>query len=42
VLFFPLILLYQGWSFHVFRGRVSAPPAPAETPGDAGQAATSG
>jgi cytochrome d ubiquinol oxidase subunit II len=26
VLFVPLVLLYQGWSFHVFRGRVSAPP----------------
>ena len=26
VLFFPIILLYQGWSFHVFRRRVSAPP----------------
>jgi cytochrome bd ubiquinol oxidase subunit II len=26
VLFFPLVLLYQGWSFHVFRRRVSAPP----------------
>jgi cytochrome bd ubiquinol oxidase subunit II len=26
VLFFPIVLLYQGWSFHVFRHRVSAPP----------------
>jgi cytochrome d ubiquinol oxidase subunit II len=26
-LFVPLVLIYQGWSFHVFRGRVSAPPA---------------
>jgi cytochrome bd ubiquinol oxidase subunit II len=25
VIFFPLVLLYQGWSFHVFRRRVSAP-----------------
>src|SRR3984885_12376568 len=24
VLFFPIVLLYQGWSFHVFRRRVSA------------------
>jgi cytochrome bd ubiquinol oxidase subunit II len=23
----PIVLLYQGWSFRVFRGRVSAPPA---------------
>jgi cytochrome bd ubiquinol oxidase subunit II len=27
VLFFPVVLLYQGWSFHVFRGRLTAPPA---------------
>jgi cytochrome d ubiquinol oxidase subunit II len=27
VIFFPVVLLYQGWSFHVFRGRVTAPPA---------------
>ncbi len=33
VLFLPLVLLYQGWSFHVFPHRVSAPPAPAETAG---------
>jgi cytochrome d ubiquinol oxidase subunit II len=26
VLFFPIVLLYQGWSFVVFRRRVSAPP----------------
>ena len=26
VIFFPVVLLYQGWSFHVFRGRVKAPP----------------
>jgi cytochrome d ubiquinol oxidase subunit II len=27
VLFMPLVLLYQGWSFHVFRRRVGTPPA---------------
>lgn len=27
VIFFPLVLIYQGWSFHVFRARVKAPPA---------------
>jgi cytochrome d ubiquinol oxidase subunit II len=39
VIFFPLVLLYQGWSFHVFRARVQAPaesttspPAPPPTP----------
>ena len=26
VIFFPIVLIYQGWSFHVFRGRVSGPP----------------
>ena len=30
VIFFPLVLLYQGWSFHVFRARVTAPPSQAE------------
>ena len=26
VIFLPVVLLYQGWSFHVFRARVKAPP----------------
>jgi cytochrome bd ubiquinol oxidase subunit II len=26
VLLMPIVLLYQGWSFHVFRRRLSAPP----------------
>ncbi|HEY2632108.1 MAG TPA: cytochrome d ubiquinol oxidase subunit II, partial [Solirubrobacteraceae bacterium] len=26
VVVFPLVLLYQGWSFYVFRTRVKAPP----------------
>jgi cytochrome d ubiquinol oxidase subunit II len=26
VVCFPIVLLYQGWSFHVFRARVKAPP----------------
>jgi cytochrome d ubiquinol oxidase subunit II len=30
VIFTPLVLAYQGWSFHVFRGRITGPPA--ETP----------
>ena len=30
VIFFPIVLLYQGWSFHVFRARVKTPPAPAD------------
>jgi cytochrome d ubiquinol oxidase subunit II len=39
VLFFPVVLLYQGWSFHVFRGRLTTPPPsvpPAVTPPAAG------
>ncbi|MBV9940690.1 MAG: cytochrome d ubiquinol oxidase subunit II [Solirubrobacterales bacterium] len=35
VLFFPVVLLYQGWSFHVFRQRVSAPPVSGDSPGGA-------
>jgi cytochrome d ubiquinol oxidase subunit II len=30
VIFLPLVLLYQGWSFHVFRGRLKGPPAEGE------------
>jgi cytochrome d ubiquinol oxidase subunit II len=30
VIFFPLVLAYQGWSFHVFRARVKTPPEQAE------------
>jgi cytochrome d ubiquinol oxidase subunit II len=30
VIFLPLVLLYQGWSFHVFRGRLKGPPAEEE------------
>src|ERR1700729_917417 len=40
VLFFPIVLLYQGWSFHVFRRRVSAPPEPETQPAAPGAAAT--
>jgi cytochrome d ubiquinol oxidase subunit II len=32
VIFFPVVLIYQGWSFHVFRGRVKAPPAQPDSP----------
>jgi cytochrome bd ubiquinol oxidase subunit II len=32
VLFFPLVLLYQGWSYHVFRARVKTPSAQADRP----------
>jgi cytochrome bd ubiquinol oxidase subunit II len=32
VIFFPLVLLYQGWSLHVFRARVKTPPAPDDRP----------
>jgi cytochrome d ubiquinol oxidase subunit II len=26
VIFFPLVLVYQGWSFYVFRARVKGGP----------------
>ncbi len=39
VIFFPLVLLYQGWSFHVFRARVRTPAAPADGPPAVGAAA---
>jgi cytochrome d ubiquinol oxidase subunit II len=31
-IFFPVVLAYQGWSFHVFRARVKTPAEPAERP----------
>jgi cytochrome bd ubiquinol oxidase subunit II len=44
LIFFPLVLLYQGWTYHVFRGRVGSPdrgpdaiasgvPTPGDPPG---------
>ena len=30
VLLLPVVLLYQGWSFYVFRGRVTAPAESAD------------
>ena len=27
VVLFPLVLLYQGWNFHVFRHRIASPKA---------------
>jgi cytochrome d ubiquinol oxidase subunit II len=32
VIFFPIVLLYQGWSFHIFRARVQTPPTPGDRP----------
>jgi cytochrome bd ubiquinol oxidase subunit II len=34
ILFVPLVLAYQGWSFHVFRARVKAPATPKPTSPD--------
>jgi cytochrome d ubiquinol oxidase subunit II len=34
LLFFPIVLLYQGWSFHVFRGRLRSPSAGDATAGE--------
>jgi cytochrome d ubiquinol oxidase subunit II len=41
VIFTPLVLAYQGWSYHVFRARVKAPPAEAPAPAPAAGASTS-
>ncbi len=32
VIFTPLVLLYQGWTYHVFRKRISLPGAAGQTP----------
>jgi cytochrome d ubiquinol oxidase subunit II len=32
VVFFPIVLIYEGWSFHVFRRRVKVPPPDSEAP----------
>ena len=32
VVFVPIVLIYQGWSFHVFRARIQAPPQPTDEP----------
>jgi cytochrome bd ubiquinol oxidase subunit II len=39
VIFLPLVLLYQAWSFHVFRGRLAAPPAASDAGGAVAAAA---
>ncbi len=44
VIFLPVVLIYQGWSFHVFHGRLKGPsapdrPAPANQPANPTQAA---
>jgi cytochrome d ubiquinol oxidase subunit II len=31
VIFFPLVLLYQGWSLYIFRKRITAPPSTGDT-----------
>jgi len=37
IVFFPLVLLYQGWSLYIFRKRVSTPPATESSTEMAGQ-----
>jgi cytochrome d ubiquinol oxidase subunit II len=42
VIFTPLVLAYQGWSYHVFRGRIKGPATdatPAVRPSTAGESA---
>ena len=40
VLFLPVVLLYQGWSFHVFRGRISGGKQPSGEQAPPAQPAT--
>jgi cytochrome bd ubiquinol oxidase subunit II len=40
VLFLPVVLLYQGWSFHVFRGRISGGEQPSAEQAPPAQPAT--
>ena len=42
IVFLPLVLLYQGWSFYVFRARVLVPSEPAGTPSQTPAAGPSG
>ncbi|NUP51574.1 MAG: cytochrome d ubiquinol oxidase subunit II [Catenulispora sp.] len=39
VIFTPLVLLYQGWTYWVFRKRIGVSDIPVETPGTVGTAA---
>ena len=32
LVFFPLVLLYQGWTYYVFRGRIRGPREGSTTP----------
>jgi cytochrome d ubiquinol oxidase subunit II len=43
LIFLPLVLLYQGWNYYIFRRRITAPPSqePAAAPGLPGTAAQS-
>ena len=36
VVFFPLVLVYQGWTYYVFRRRLSPPLPPPPVPGQPG------
>jgi cytochrome bd ubiquinol oxidase subunit II len=38
LIFTPLVLAYQAWSYYVFRARIKGPPAAAEMPGAAAPA----
>jgi cytochrome bd ubiquinol oxidase subunit II len=42
IVFFPLVLLYQGWTYYVFRRRVGAPALEEREPAQAAAAAPSG
>ena len=36
VVFFPLVLLYQGWTYHVFRRRLTLADSGPRVPGQPG------
>jgi cytochrome d ubiquinol oxidase subunit II len=42
VILLPVVLIYQGWSFRVFRGRVKGPSAASDPPAAAVPAAPQG
>jgi cytochrome d ubiquinol oxidase subunit II len=42
VIFFPLVLLYQAWNFHVFRARLTSGPPRDQAPDAVGQGPAAG
>jgi cytochrome d ubiquinol oxidase subunit II len=42
VIFFPMVLIYQGWNFHVFRARLTTGPPTTDTPAPESEVVSSG